>query len=469
MFDCMSNRLRPSFIILQKHAKHLLQHRGLDLRVRNSSGRDAAGVAAMYGREALSSRLQRCYSLQRQQPRRPRVLRHLPKASNTSRQRRRQQRLAQPGAQRDSKVGWYNDYSASSKVASSCTGACPHVGPSLSINTAKAGAFNHPKNNSLDIRRSGDREESFGAESKGAFGAAAAAGMVLGTQKNEREKTRDGPEAVVGQSEDGERKSSVRVDATALHLSSGACRVHPSPDETRAVAVQTDPELFGAPDTAALALAGQARQTTDTPGVAESTSSLGRFTDFSRLERRSTAPGDISPRSLGIGLPIRSMTGPRDAVVGKRSNAWQTNHERDLASSKPLQKAQMEEECAPASGNANDDLEGSSSAIASSTKFCEYRTERPYIVSVDGRSPLSLDTVYESRSTALQENGDITERQREMLDPRDVGGGLAAGECSSSGTAHPPLGRRSKVDEVTRELQRLLREDALQDDGECDV
>lgn len=330
-----------------------------------------------------------------------------------------------------------------------------------------AGVFDNPKSNNLDVERDGDNEDSLRVEPKGTFCAAAAAGLLLGTQKNEREDMNNGIEPFVGQSEEGERKSSVRVGTTAPQLSSETCKVRPLPGQTRAVGVQTEPEIMGARCTAASAMAGQAQQMTDNQAVvATSTMSLECFTDHARLEERSTAP-DIWCRSLGTEFGAQSVTGPRDAIGDKRPKAWQSNEEEDPASSTRLQKATVEEGRAPASGNGSENLVGSSSKIAPSAGHREDRTDNPPTVPADGWNPLSLGFADEIRSTALPENGAITMRQQEMLDTTGRGGGnLATGECSSSGVVDPSLVRRSKVNEVTRELQRLLREDALQDNGE---
>lgn len=399
--------------MLQDHVQIILDHGALNLGIRNSSGRDAAGIAATHGRESLIPRLRARFDDQQQGP----------KASTLGRRRRREQRHIRLGNHR-ARNSIYPD------VPSSC----------------------------------------YQVASKGAFGAAGAPGVILCKRIIDDEHADEEISPPGGQQQvDSERKSSVRVGGATSHLSE-SCDVHPSPGETMAVAVQTDPERVCARDaTAPSTVPSKAQHTRgcQTPGALSPMPLVGS-TDNARLQRRSTAPGDMLSHSLGAWHSALPSTKSGEFGRRKLPNTWESVHNTDPFASTSLHRKMMEQR-RPEASTADENLAGSISGSAFSSELHRKGPETPPTAKVDEREPSPCDNGGETGNPVVRGQGDFVLRQQGT--PRPGGGSSAdSGDDSSPpGAVDPLLEKRNAVDEVTRQLQDILREDALQDDGGCNA
>lgn len=351
-------------------------------------------------------------------------------------------------------------------VPSSCIGGYPRVDRPSTRNNAKVGVLDQVLSDSLDYQRDFVGTGGFQIAPKGAFGAAViGAGALLRKQNSYHENADDPGTPLVGQA-NGERKISVSVDRASSHLSK-LCNVHPSPDETRAVAVQTDPERFCSRDATAPTTVKAAQRTTGcrTAGVL-SPVPLVSSTDNARLQRRSTAPGDMLSHSLGARHSTPS-TGPGEPGGSKPSNTWKSVNSTDPDTRTPLQREGMEQG-RPISGTTDANL-GRTSGSAFSAEFHHKDHEKSSTATIAKHQSLPCENGDDTENPAAPEKEDLASRQQNTQCHRDGGSTGSGDDCSPPGAVDSLLARRSTVDAVTRQLQEILREDALQDDGGCNT
>lgn len=360
-----------------------------------------------------------------------------------------------------------NSVSVSPSVPSSHIRGYPSADWRPTRDTAAGGLLDEGLNESVDYQRIGVSGELFQAASKGAFGAAVIAGMLRRQQQSDHEHTDDGS---APQHLDGETNSSFRIDGTNTKLAELVCDVHPSPSETRAVGVQTDPERDFSKDTAApTAVPGKAQHMTGcrTPGVV-SPVRLGGNTHDARLHRRSSAPGDFLSHSRDAPRPTPSSAGPAGFGGGQRSSTWQHSCHTDPDTTSPLQREGMELGL-PVSDTADENQAGPISTNLVFTELHPKGSEKPATAPVDKRESLRCGNGDDTKAPAPPGVEDLVLRQHGLLG-RGGGDSTYSGDGGSPPCAvDPVLAKRRAVDEITRQLQEILREDALQDDGGCNT
>lgn len=343
-------------------------------------------------------------------------------------------------------------------VTSSCFGGHPSVHQPCTWKMAKKDVLDEVLSNGLEDQWNGVSENRCRIAPKGVLGAAAAAGVLLQQQKNAHENLDDEARRRVEQQAGGKRKSSVKLCGAGSHLPE-LHDVHPSPDETRAVAVQTDPESVCVRDTTVpTAVSDKAQQAAvgQTPGVLSAIPLAVDASENARLQRRSSAPGDILSQSRAARRSSMSSSVETYGFDGgMRPDAWQHVRNKATGASTLLLKGEVELD-RPVSG-ADENLVGSTTGSAS---FDRLHREDP-----DKSSTAASDT----RDLSLRGNGDNTENSAapgmEDLVLRQQGTLGRGGGGSPPGAVDPLPERKSAIDGVTRQLQEILREDALQDDG----
>ena len=355
--------------------------------------------------------------------------------------------------------------SVSPRVPSSRIGGYPGAERRSTRDSADVDVLDEGMGDSLDYQRTGVSKESFQAAAKGAFGAEVIAGLLRRQQQSDHDRTDDGS---APQLSNGKRKSSVRVDGPSSQLSEPLREAHPSPGDTRAVAVQTDPERVFARDAAApTPVSGEAlnRTTGCQTSGALSPATLAVSEEVTRLQRRSTAPGDIFSHSRDGRLSTSPSAGFTGFGGGKRSGTWQNScgAERDNT----LQREGLELG-RPASGTANENQAGPISRNAFSVELRSKDAKKSSPTPAEKRDALRSGSGDEGNTPVPPGRGDLVLRQHDLLARGDGGNPQAGDGGRSPGAVDPALEKRRTVDDVTRQLQEILREDALQDDGGCE-
>ncbi|CAN0224360.1 unnamed protein product, partial [Ectocarpus sp. 12 AP-2014] len=435
---------------LEEHTQHLLNHRALDLGIQNSSGRNAAAVAERYGRESLISRQQARYDIRCQ---RKRQVQHRPSA------RKLQRRSKQPRPCMDthdimmSEAGRPHTEFFSSGPSSNNPRALPSADEMLSRGTIAEGLPEGSKNGVN--RRTNASEESLKAASNGerdeaASVAPAPAGLLGLSQKNNKHDVHDGFESAKGPGAGADKKS---TNSCPLD----GCEVHPPPRSTRAIAVQTEPEGIET-ERATTPAVGQAQQIAG-PGAEATRSSLsqGCSAGDSNLQ---TASRGIQRLEAEIPMFVTVEGNEGERPGGRRNIREVTPHSR-----LPLDQEMTHGEFPAAPSMDNDGRIGSGSGEAH-----QIAAEGPSTPTSDTLGCLPHGTVDQIANgrTAASDSGNVAGLLQGVLN-RGVEAGRTSAE--SDVVAHevdPLFEARNKIDEVTRELQRLLREDALQDDGSLD-
>lgn len=453
--------LRPE---LQDHAKSILETPALSLGIRNSSGRDAARIAASCGRESLMIiphvRVQQGRGEERRQG--PKV------RTNAARRRRREEQRARlRTSSRAMNAKRFPRNSVAPYVPPSC--ACGYPGVERSSprgNGTKAGILDKDLCESPNLQRIGDREEGFEPASKGAFDAAVIALRILRQQQQTDHDHTDNGSTHYHQG-DSERKSSARVRETTPNFAELG-EAHPRPGETRTVAAQTDPErVCASDDPASAATSGEAQQTTgcQTPGALSPVLLVGT-TDDARRQRRSTAPGDTLSHARGPRRSTSSSAGPGEFGGGELSDTWQIVCGTTPDTSVPLQREGIGVGLR-ASGTADESSAGSIASDAFSAELHHQDSEKSSPATTDRPGFLHNGNGDETENAAASGMEHLALQHHDTLGTRVRDTTGSGDHVSSPGALDPLLERR--VDEVTRQLQEILREDALQDDGGCNT
>lgn len=306
----------------------------------------------------------------------------------------------------------------------------------------------HKENQRTNASEESCKDASNGERDKAASAAPAAAGMLDLSQKSNKRDVHHGLGSAKGPSADADEKR-------ANSCPSGRWEVHPTPRSTRAIAVQTEPE--GAETEGATTPAvGQAQQIAG-PGAEATKSSLshGCFTGDATLQ---TASGGLQclEAEIPVFVAVKGNGGERP---GGRRNVREITPD----SRKPLDQEIVHGESQAAPSMDNDGRIGSRSGELRKTA-----AQGPSTPTVDTLGCLTHGTVDQIAGvrTAASDSGRDAESLQEELNRGLEAGRASGGSDVVAGEVNPLFEARNKIDEVTRELQRLLREDALQDDGE---
>lgn len=359
------------------------------------------------------------------------------------------------GTSRAMKAGRFRGNSIAPDVPSSYIGGNPSVDRPPARGKEQEGVLDEDLSEPPDYQRLGVSKEIFQIASKGAFGAAVIAGMPLRQQQNDHGHTGDGS---TPQQAGGERRGSVGFGRTTPHLSE-SWDAHPSLGETRAVAVQTDLErVCGGGITAPTAISGKGHQSAgcQTLGVF-SPVPLVDTTDDARPQRLSTTPEDNLIHSCGARQSTSSSTGPGGFDGGNTADTRQHICNTAPELSTPFQRDGMELR-RPVSETAD-----------ASAELHSKDPEKPSTAATDKRELLPYDMGGETENPVAPQKEHLALRPQKTLDSR--GGASTDGGDGGSlpGALDPALEKRRAVDEVTQQLQEILREDALQDDGGCNT
>lgn len=450
-------------IAQQEHVKHLLDHRTLDVGIRNSSGRDAVAVAARYGRESLTSRVQaRFASEQRRRERRMVQAGPTRKGAKQARRGRHRRRRLSTHASRKLLAESSHEDSASSNASQSCAGMSSRVDDALSGDTTIAGVLIQTSDDSKGFQEALEGKDDCRTATKEALGAIMA-GSSLPSEGPERGGAEDGTESTGTFTAGGSKRKSVQVDG-AEQRSLGSSRVHPQPNATRAVAVQTD---CVPSDAQGSTVVGRVRQIVDSETIGmSSTLRQGRDTVRTRLQRRLTAPGDLRFHALDASHLSSSIAVADTMKIDEQSNVW-----RDLRAREPAQDTtslnDRTEEARPLESiDSSQSQSDSSSSVVLPTSLCQTDVDLSSAANADKQESPSLCGVDRNGSTDAPETESTAAQQQEDVD-------YSHGECEAVAEEdrgveknNLPSAIGSEIDDVTRQLQQLLREDALQDDGE---
>ncbi|CAM9216320.1 unnamed protein product, partial [Hapterophycus canaliculatus] len=437
---------------MEEHVEHLLDHQALDLSIRNSSSRDVPAVAARYGRESLTSNLQTRFALGERRRKRL-IARAEPSWKRRKQQRRRRQRRRCPETRQGLEPERFRDDPACSDASLSGMSMSSRVDDGSSRGTATARVPGHnfgDNQGDQQVVGSDERHQiTTGAES----GTAMATSSVR-SQGRERVEVQGETESAGGYTGCGGRRNSTEADGSEIRPLRSP-RLHTQPSGTRAIAVQTD---FVAPDDRGIAPVRCARQTLESQAT-PSLLSQRRFADGARLLRRSTAPGDLKFHALNAQY-LSSFPAVPDAMDGsERSNVRGNLIGMDPTLSPNLSNCRTEGEHPAASVDYTPSRSSSSSSTSTSTVL-------PIRLRVDKRESPSLRSGDRIGNTdALEAESTTTEQQEELVCDRLERDLTVEEDCGEDKT-NPPFANGSKVDDVTRQVQQLLREDALQDDGE---
>ncbi|CAM9442980.1 unnamed protein product [Ectocarpus sp. 13 AM-2016] len=435
---------------LEEHTRHLLNHRALDLGIENSSGRNAAAVAERYGRESLISRQQARYDIRCQ---RKRQVQHRPSA------RKLQRRSKQPRPCMDthdimmSEAGRPHAEFFSSGPSSNSPRALPGADEMLSRGMKAEGLPEGSKNRvnqginaseeSLKAASNGERDEAASA-------APAPAGLLDLSQKNNKQDVHDGLEPAKGPGAAADKKSTNSCPMDS-------CEVHPPPRSTRAIAVQTEPEDIET-ERATTPAVGQAQQIAG-PGAEATRSSLSQGCSAGDANLQTASRGI---QRLEAEIPVFVTV---EGIEGERPGGRRNFREITPHSSLPLDQEMTGGEFPAAPSMDNDGRIGSGSGEAH-----QIAAEGPSTPTSDTLGCLPHGTVDQIANgrTAASDSGNDAGLLQGVLNRGVEAGRTSAGSAVVAHEVDPLFEARSKIDEVTRELQRLLREDALQDDGILD-
>ncbi|CAM9404918.1 unnamed protein product [Ectocarpus sp. 4 AP-2014] len=435
---------------LEEHTRLLLNHLALDLGIQNSSGRNAAAVAERYGRESLISRQQARYDIGCQ---RKRQVQHRPSA------RKLQRRSKQPRPYMDthdiviSEAGRSRTEFFSSGPSSNSPRTLPGTDEMLSRGTIAEGLPEGSKNRVN--QRANANEESLKAASNGERDEAASAppapaGLLDLSQKNNKQDVHDGLKLAKGPGAGADIRSTNSCPPDR-------CEVHPPPRSTRAIAVQTKPEDVKT-ERATTSAVGQAKQIAR-PGTEATRSSLSQ----------GCFAGDADLQTASRGMQLLEAEIPVFVIVegneGERPGGRRNLREIVPHSRLPLDQEMTHGEFQAAPSMDNDGRIGSGSGQAH-----QIAAEGPSTTTADTLGCLphgTVDQIAGGRAAASDSGTDA-----ELL-PGVLNRGVEAGRTSVASDAvadevDPLFEARNKINEVTRQLQRLLREDALQDDGTFD-
>ncbi len=327
--------------------------------------------------------------------------------------------------------------------------------------TAEASILCQAPSENMDNRRVSANEDAVSVAPQLTSGTENTAGLLV-----EARDDRADPDAVAQHADDESRGSSKIGDISSDVLAASKPQQSPS-DTTRAVAVQTDPEVLRARDTPETAVAAPPQPAAGcrASGIVPPPP-VGRVPDDARLQRRSTAPGDLLSISHGTKrtrpLPTESEEDAGGRHVRARQHIAGASPDKNEASlTKEVDRGRP-----PVPGTAECDLSGLCSdrtAFSADLRQTDIEASSAGVPTDERGDPPARDT---TPSTANV--GDVASLQQQMPAPcgrLDENGLVAVDAGSPPEAVDPSLERRNKIDEVTRELQGLLREDALQDDG----
>lgn len=442
---------------LQEHVKCILEHRDVDLDVRNSSGQDAAGVAATCGRESLISHLLVRRNLEQR--------RMKPSFKDQHRLAQLQHRQLPLGTRRALRARARTRRSRRKSTSSELSPShndTDHLHAHRMSVTAEASILCQGKSETLENRRVCAITDGVPVAPKHTSGTENTAGLLVEAQDDGTDHD------AAAQHADNESRSNKIGDKNSHCLA--ACEpLQPPSDTTRAIAVQTDPEVLQARDMQEIAVAAPA---SPQPAAGFRASGilhhppLGRIPEGARLQRRSTAPGDLFSVSRRFKRPRPLPTESEEDVGGREVHARQRIAGASPGTNETTLTMEVDRGRAPVSGTTEHDLSGlCSEGTVFRTDLRQIEIEASSAVApTDERGePPARDTPHGAANV-----GDLASQQQQMPAPSgclDDSGLVAVDAGSPPGAVDPSLERRNKVDEVTRELQRLLREDALQDDG----
>lgn len=307
------------------------------------------------------------------------------------------------------------------------------------------------RNNKVN-QRTNASEESLKAASNGerdeaASAAPAPAGLLDLSQKNNKQDVHDGLEPAKGPGAGADIKSTNSCPPER-------CEVHPPPRSTRATAVQTEPEGVETKRATTPAV-GQAQQIAG-PGAEATRSSLsqGCFAGDANLQTASRGIQRLEAK-IPVFIIVERNEGERPG--GRRNLREITPH-----SCLPLDQEMTHGEFPVAPSMDNDGRIGSGSG-------------EPHQIAAEGPSTPTVDTLgclphgtvdqIAGGRTAASDSGNDAGLLQGVLNRGVAAGRTSAGIDVVAHEVDPLFEARNKIDEVTRELQRLLREDALQDDG----
>ncbi|CAN0211426.1 unnamed protein product, partial [Scytosiphon promiscuus] len=444
---------------MEEHVKHLLDHRALDLDIRNSSGRDVAAVAARCGRDSLTSQIiqqARFNSAQRRRERRVTQTRQTRKRAKQGRgMRQRRRRFSTPR-------GLAQECSREDSVSSSAS--LPRFGTSTRIDSASPGDKATAGVPSDDAGDDQGRRLDFGSEERFQKAAEEALRAIMAissvpSNKLERKEVGDGTESTGEDTAGGCGKKTVGVDGAEQQPILDYSRKHPQPHSTRAIAVQTD---FIPNNDRGISPAGQEGQSLSSEVIETPPALIQERNDGgARLQRESIAPGDVGFHAVDV--PHLSSFGAADAIEGgEQSEACRNLHEMKPALGPVLlENVAEEEEHSADTDDSGQSRPGSSSSVVPPAGLNGSDGEKWSAAHAGERKRPSHHNADHTAGTEAPEPKSTAAQQQE--------------ECNRSGSTGEedfdaekealPSADGSETDKVTRQLQLLLREDALQNDA----
>lgn len=377
-----------------------------------------------------------------------------PKRTRKQQRRRRQRRRRQdtPKALHGERS---HGHSASLDASLSSMGISPRVDGELPGDTAKRGFHSDNSGDNLGCGLVPGSEERCEIATEEYLGPTLAV-SPLPLHAPERGDVQDGAESIGGHTAVGGRTTSVKIDSAEPRFLASS-RVHPQPNGTRVIAVQTDsvPAKDQGTDAAEYVWQTPDSQMTAFPPILYQR----RYTDGARLHRRLTGPGDLTSNAVDDQHFPPSTWAADTFVGGERPNSWRNLHVMDPSLSPKLLNERTEEG-RPATSGA-----GSGSSIVGPVRRRENGVEELSTAHARKLVGLLLSSADQTGRPGTSETESTAAQQEEMLEGSRSKSDLVAKEELGVENANQPLASESKVDDVTWQLQQLLREDALQDDG----
>lgn len=494
--QCMRDDSQP-LSFRQGCAERLLEHPSIDVRVRNSSGQDAASIATRCGRESFAAGLiARRHLRQRLQT----AAVGSPTGTRTRRRRRRRARsstsattgLPVEGHSQGANSAEAQPLSTNSSSARS-TLASPSMFPEALLIAGgevsdEAARDAGEEDEDSPARTSKKRDDRANVRDKVVDAARCALLVGGGHSRRVREAL-----AADGTDYGDEKRPCCAGAGVGDELPSRAehsrheLEHHTTASTARDVSIQTDQGLLPAQDSGTLELRRRtAGNTHNEDGGIVSTStgpSLLERVDGPRLQRASSAPSSMGCWKQGAALTEEAGQHPHRVSTSSKTKQ-NTDHIADYTNPPPEEASANLTGTPTASRGENEQHQQSEAAADVSSTSLEAIASDRLRVAGDANTPAAAAGLPGARKVELLPAADPTssdtdrgvagiqqgEGERSVVRPM-LGEGKPPLSATTAGETSlrdaPSATSATKIEEVTREVQQMLRDDALQEDGGC--